>query len=134
MPKNRLTARLRLNEPLLVMRGDHFIVRDETAQRTLGGGIIIHPRVSRHRKNETELLSRLETLHRGNLARVVETFLDEDAAFALPIESIYQFINVREEEARAKIEGLDDSARPQCRRRHALYHRGEMAISSGNRY
>jgi selenocysteine-specific elongation factor len=37
----------------------------------------------------------------------VETFLAEDAAFALPIESIYQFINVREEEARAKIEGLD---------------------------
>ena len=100
-------CQITLNEPLLVMRGDHFVARDETAQRTLGGGIIIHPRASRHRKNETELLSRLETLHRGNLAQVVETFLAEDAAFALPIESIYQFINVREEEARAKIEGLD---------------------------
>jgi selenocysteine-specific elongation factor len=100
-------CQITLNEPLLVMRGDHFVARDETAQRTLGGGIVIHPRANRHRKNEPELLSRLETLHKGNLAQVVETFLAEDAAFALPIESIYQFINVREEEARAKIEGLD---------------------------
>jgi len=100
-------CQITLNEPLLVMRGDHFVARDETAQRTLGGGIVIHPRAHRHRKNEPELLSRLETLHKGNLAQVVETFLAEDAAFALPIESIYQFINVREEEARAKIEGLD---------------------------
>jgi len=100
-------CQITLNEPLLVMRGDHFVARDETAQRTLGGGIVIHPRAHRHRKNEPELLSRLETLHKGNLAQVVETFLAEDAAFALPIESIYQFINVREEEARARIEGLD---------------------------
>jgi selenocysteine-specific elongation factor len=105
--KESAYCQITLNEPLLVMRGDHFVARDETAQRTLGGGIIIHPRASRHRKTETELLSRLETLHRGNLAQVVETFLAEAAAFALPIESIYQFINVREEEARAKIEGLD---------------------------
>ncbi|MGN6718967.1 MAG: SelB domain-containing protein, partial [Candidatus Binatia bacterium] len=100
-------CQITLNEPLLVMRGDHFVARDETAQRTLGGGLIIHPRANRHRKTETELLSRLETLHKGNLPQVVETFLAEDAAFALPIESIYQFINLREEEARAKIEGLE---------------------------
>jgi selenocysteine-specific elongation factor len=99
-------CQITLNEPLLVMRGDHFVARDETAQRTLGGGIVIHPRANRHRKNEPELLTRLEILHKGELAQVVETFLAEDPAFALPIESIYQFMNLREEEARAMLAGL----------------------------
>ncbi|HEX5608247.1 MAG TPA: SelB C-terminal domain-containing protein [Candidatus Binatia bacterium] len=37
----------------------------------------------------------------------MENFLAEDTAVALPIESIYQFINLREEEARARIAGLN---------------------------
>jgi selenocysteine-specific elongation factor len=32
--------------------------------------------------------------------------LSESAAFALPIEAIYQFLNLREEEARQKVDGL----------------------------
>jgi len=104
--KQSAYCQITLNEPLLVMRDDHLVARDETAQRTLGGGVVIHPLANRHRKNEPELLSRLETLHGAELAQVVENFLAEDRAFALPTESIYQFMNLREEEARAKIEGI----------------------------
>ncbi|HEX7232177.1 MAG TPA: SelB C-terminal domain-containing protein, partial [Candidatus Binatia bacterium] len=109
--KESAYCQITLNEPLLVMRGDHFVARDETAQRTLGGGVVIHPLANRHRRNEPELLKRLETLHGGELAQVVENFLAEDTAFALPSESIYQFMNLREEEAPVKIEGID-SLRP----------------------
>ncbi|HEY1233274.1 MAG TPA: SelB C-terminal domain-containing protein, partial [Candidatus Binatia bacterium] len=104
--KQSAYCQITLNQPLLVMRGDHFVARDETAQRTLGGGVVIHPLANGHRKNEPDLLRRLETLHRGELAQVVENFLAENTAFALPTESIYQFMNLREEEARAKIESI----------------------------
>ena len=51
-PKETAYCQVLLTEPLLVMRGDHFIVRDETAQRTLGGGEIVDPRAPRHRRRE----------------------------------------------------------------------------------
>ena len=44
-----------LNEPLLALRGDHFIVRDETAQRTLGGGLVINPWAQRHKRGDRDL-------------------------------------------------------------------------------
>src|SRR6266403_3396963 len=47
-PKQSAYCQVMLNEPLLVLRGDHFIVRDETARRTLAGGLVINPWAKRH--------------------------------------------------------------------------------------
>ena len=104
--KESAYCQITLNEPLLVMRGDHFVARDETARRTLGGGVVVHPWASRHKRGEAELLARLNALHNGEFGALVENFLAESAAFALPIEAIYQFLNLREEEARQKIDML----------------------------
>ena len=104
--KEEAYCQITLNQPLLVMRGDRFVARDETAQRTLGGGAVVHPRANRHKPGEARMLPRLRSLHNGDLGELVETFLEEHTAFALPIEAIYQFVNLREEEARARIDGL----------------------------
>jgi selenocysteine-specific elongation factor len=103
-PKHAGYCQLTLAEPLLALRGDHFIVRDETAQRTLAGGVVIHPWAKRHKRGEKDLAARLAALHNGDAAKLSETFLDESDAFALPIEAIHQFLNQREEEARRQIE------------------------------
>ena len=105
--KQSAYCQITLNEPLLVMRGDHFVARDETARRTLGGGIVIHPWANRHKRGEANLLDRLDSLHRGEFGQMVETFLGENAAFAVPIEAIFQFVNLREEEARSKVDALN---------------------------
>jgi selenocysteine-specific elongation factor len=105
--KESAYCQITLNEPLLVMRGDHFVARDETAQRTLGGGIVVHPWANRHKRGEEHLLARLQLMHKGELAQVVASFLSESTAFALPIEAIFQFVNLREEEARSKVDALD---------------------------
>src|SRR5688572_5939057 len=92
-PKQSAYCQITVSEPLLALRGDHFIVRDETAQKTLAGGFVINPWAKRHRRAERELPIRLEALHRGDLTRLTETFLDESESFALPIEAIHQFLN-----------------------------------------
>jgi selenocysteine-specific elongation factor len=104
--KQSAYCQIRLSEPLLVMRGDHFIARDETAQRTLGGGVVVHPWARRHKRREEHLLTRLKLLHNGTFTDVVENFLGESAAFALPIEDIYQFLNLREDEARQRVDEI----------------------------
>ncbi len=67
-PKQSAYCQVMLNEPLLVLRGDHFIVRDETARRTLAGGRVINPWAKRHKRGDRELSNRLEALHRGDIA------------------------------------------------------------------
>ncbi|MGH7887342.1 MAG: SelB C-terminal domain-containing protein, partial [Candidatus Binatia bacterium] len=103
-PKESVYCQITLEEPLLVLRGDHFVARDETAQRTLGGGTVIHPWSKRHKRGDTNLPSRLKALHTGDFAELMENFLNESSAFALSIDAIYQFLNLREEEARQRVD------------------------------
>src|SRR5206468_2556 len=49
-PRSAGWAQLVLAEPVLAMRGDRFILRDETARRTLGGGVVVNPFADRHRR------------------------------------------------------------------------------------
>jgi len=102
-PKERAYCQIVLSQPLMALRGDRFIVRDETAQRTLAGGRVIHPWAQRHKRGERRLAERLESLHTEEIPRLIESFLEEGEDFALPIEPIYQFLNLREEEARGWI-------------------------------
>jgi selenocysteine-specific elongation factor len=105
-PKQSAYCQITISEPLPALRNDHFIVRDETAQKTLAGGFVINPWAKRHKRGERELPNRLEALHRGDLTRLTETFLDESESFALPIDAIHQFLNVKEETIRDAIDAM----------------------------
>lgn len=105
-PKDSAYCQVNIAEPLLVMRGDHFIVRDETARRTLGGGFVIHPWAKKHRRAEADLEKRLAALHTANLPSLIEGLINESDEFALSGDPIRQFVNLREEEVRECIEKM----------------------------
>jgi len=42
-PKESGYAQLVLQEPVAAFGGDHFVLRDQTARGTIGGGVILHP-------------------------------------------------------------------------------------------
>jgi selenocysteine-specific elongation factor len=105
-PKESAYCQITLDEPLLVLRGDHFIVRDETARRTLAGGIAIQPWAQRHKRGEKNLAEKLVALHKGDTAQLIETFLNESESFALPLGPIHQFLNVHEDEARKETDKI----------------------------
>ena len=99
-PKEAAFCQIALAEPLLALRGDHFIVRDETARRTLGGGVVIHPWPKRHKRGDSDLEQRLESLSGNDVPRLIERFMEESAEFAAAIEPLYHFLNLKEEEVR----------------------------------
>lgn len=57
---------LELNDPVVVVRGDRYILRRPSPAETLGGGIIVdsHPK-SRHKRFDQDLIARLEALSEG---------------------------------------------------------------------
>ena len=42
-PKERAMAQIVCEEPIVAFRGDRFVLRGESADRTLGGGEVVHP-------------------------------------------------------------------------------------------
>jgi selenocysteine-specific elongation factor len=125
-PKQSAYCQITIAAPLLALRGDHFIVRDETAQRTLAGGMVVNPWAKRHKRGESELPVRLEALHRGDLNRLSETFLDESESFALPIDAIQQFLNVKEQTIRDPIDAMKNL--------RVLSGEGERVYTSENKW
>lgn len=102
--KESAFCQVTLAEPLLVMRGDHFIVRDETGQRTLGGGQVMDPWARRHRRREQNLEERLRALHESDGPGLIRAFLDGSPTLATSLETISQFLNLQESETREWLE------------------------------
>ena len=129
-PKSRATARSRLTEPLLALRGDHFIVRDETAQRTLGRR---HRRPSlgqtaQARRRRTAQNALADAAQRRSRRLDGELSSTSGEAFALPIGSHLSVSSIcARKTVRGAIDRMKDSARLQRRRRKSLHDREQVA-------
>ncbi len=63
---------IELNEPLLAVRGDHYILRRPSPGETLGGGVIVDPHPQeRHKRFSQAALDRLEALAHGTPSEVL---------------------------------------------------------------
>ena len=65
-PGEEALAQLRLNEELLALPGDRFILRQYSPVITIGGGVVIDSGARRHRRSDTHAAEFLETLERGD--------------------------------------------------------------------
>jgi selenocysteine-specific elongation factor len=100
-PRSTAFCQIVLEEPGVALRGDRFILRNQTAQGTLGGGEILHPFAHRHRRSEPGVSGRLTVLRAKDLAQACRAYLEAQQEFAAPLEEIYQGVNAREEEVTA---------------------------------
>ena len=67
-------AQLILAETVAVVKGDHFIIRS-TAD-TLGGGTVVEPHATRHRRFRSAVIQGLETQERGTAEEVIISILE----------------------------------------------------------
>jgi len=63
---------LELRQPILAVRGDHYILRRPSPAETLGGGVVVDPQPKRrHKRFDESVLRALESLARGSPAEVL---------------------------------------------------------------
>ena len=106
-PRTTGWAQLVLAEPVLAMRGDRFILRDETARRTLGGGEVVNPFADRHRAGQRDVAEGLERLRDPDVATSAVAFLALTPDFATDPATIAQALNVRAEDVAAGLAAHD---------------------------
>jgi selenocysteine-specific elongation factor len=102
-PKESAYCQIVTTEPVLAVRGDRFVIRDETSSRTIGGGVIVHPWAVKHKKQEPGLPERLEMLHRADDAAATAAFLSESLDFAVSIDLLQEFLNLDEDAVRRAV-------------------------------
>jgi selenocysteine-specific elongation factor len=89
-PRQAAFAQLVLREPIHVLRGDRFILRDASAQRTIAGGTVVHPFAQRHRRRDT-LEPPLTALWQARTASgVVSSLLQLEPDFAVALSYLAQ--------------------------------------------
>lgn len=70
-------VQIRFRQPVVVLKGDRFIIRRPSPSETIGGGTIIDPDPPRHRRFRPEVLSALETMAAGTPEELVRQALVE---------------------------------------------------------
>jgi selenocysteine-specific elongation factor len=102
-PGQRAFCQIVVKAPVAAMRGDHFILRDETARRTLGGGIALRPAAPRRRRTDPAVIPTLATFERGDDGALLEALVSDCGEFAISLSALTQLLNDREDSVRARV-------------------------------
>jgi selenocysteine-specific elongation factor len=99
---------LELRDPVVAVRGDHYILRRPSPGETLGGGMVIDPSPkSRHKRFDPEILRQLESLRQGSPADVL---LQASLALGIaPISQVVVWSRLEKEQAEPAIVELLES-------------------------
>jgi selenocysteine-specific elongation factor len=70
---------LETTDPIVALRGDHYILRRPSPSQTLGGGIVIEPNTPyRYKRFDQDIISRLELMAQGSPEDVIRQLLDTE--------------------------------------------------------
>jgi selenocysteine-specific elongation factor len=98
---------LKLQDEVLVLPGDRFIVRQFSPVVTIGGGVVLDPMARRPKLRDTGRVAFLETLERGNREEILGA-MTERAVVGLGLEEIVArtaWIDKEIQEAVQKVSG-----------------------------
>jgi selenocysteine-specific elongation factor len=111
-PGQSAFAQLLLAEPVLVLPGDRFILRQFSPVVTIGGGVVLENLASRHRRSDAGVRARLEAVERGDRAEILAALVAAEHD-GLDLHRIVARTGWLESEARAAAESLQASGKLQ---------------------
>jgi selenocysteine-specific elongation factor len=109
-PAGSAFANLKLQDEILVLAGDRFIVRQFSPVQTIGGGAVLDPLARRPMLRDTGRIAYLETLERGNREEILAV-MTERALLGLGQEEIVARTASMDHEIRAAAKKLSEASR-----------------------
>jgi selenocysteine-specific elongation factor len=106
-PGEDAPARLRLDEPLVVLPGDRFVLRSMGPQVTVGGGMVLDPAPTGRRPDP----GWLEALSHGDAARAAPLALARAPREGMTAEELSLMLSATPEEVRATLEVAPEVAK-----------------------
>ena len=78
-PGEHCYARLRLSQPLCIFRGDHIVIRGESPEFTIGGGVVLDVAPVKAKGNADDRLRWLRGLEKATPEEAALAFLDQNS-------------------------------------------------------
>ena len=100
-PGSSALVQLDLERPIGALRGDRFIVRDQSAQYTLGGGVVIDPFAPATRRRRPQRLAVLAALDASTPAAALARLLDLDLPNGVDLKWLSTLCNLTPDERHA---------------------------------
>ena len=72
LPGDKALVQIRLESPVCLVHGDHYVLRSYSPIRTIGGGWVINPIPEKHKRNKKEVLEHLTALTSDQPSEIVE--------------------------------------------------------------
>jgi selenocysteine-specific elongation factor len=107
-PGTNALAHFKLQDEIVLGRGDRFIVRQFSPVVTIGGGAILDPLARRPARKDTDRVAYLETLEKGTREEILAA-LAERNILGVPLQDIVARTEWRENEVRAAAEKLSQT-------------------------
>lgn len=117
-------CQLRLDDPVVVLSGDRFIIRRFSPLETIGGGEILDPHPSRRRKKEG--ISDLEILEKGSLKEKIEVKIKKSYFNGCLISDIEGWIQANIPDIKDSIDTLITEERI-IKRGNLLFHQDSFS-------
>ena len=107
LPGDTVQVQLRLEQPILTFRGDRIILRDFSAQYTVGGGEVINPFALRHKRFVPETIATLAQWEEANDAQIVNTVLENSDTLCVPESFLYYYLPHSQMNVKAIFDSLE---------------------------
>ena len=92
LPGDNVQVQLRLEQPILTFRGDRIILRDFSAQHTVGGGEVINPFAPKHKRFTPETITTLAQWEEADDSEIVNTVLVNSETLCVPEPFLYYYL------------------------------------------
>ncbi len=107
-------VQFRIQEPVVALPGDRFIIRSYSPIITIGGGFVLHPAPSKHKRFKPEVIRDLKVLVSGDLPQKVLSLLHEARYKGLSMNTLKVYINASNKDLRKVLEELIASNQIYC--------------------
>jgi len=84
-PGEKAYAQFFTAEPVVVMAGDHFVIRSYSPITTLGGGLVVDPLPRKHKRNNPAILESFERLHHGSEEEKTVAIIERAGPEGIPL-------------------------------------------------
>lgn len=106
LPGDSVQVQLRLEQPILTFRGDRIILRDFSAQHTVGGGEVINPFAPKHKRFTQETITTLAQWEEADDTQVVNAVLKNSPTLCVTESFLYYYIPYSQAKVRNILETL----------------------------
>ena len=111
LPGDSVQVQLRLEQPILTFRGDRIILRDFSAQHTVGGGEVINPFAPKHKRFTPETIATLAQWEEADDSEIVNTVLVNSETLCVPESFLYYYLPHSQTDVKALLNSLETEGR-----------------------